>query len=76
MAAEKKRLSGSRFGRLRDRVAEAAGTATLNHGRGRAFGPFVRLGQPANDNRPPLSLVILRIAVTVALLGLTASMVL
>jgi hypothetical protein len=76
MAAEKQtqKHAGSRFGRLRGRFADAAATAAMN--RGRAFGPFIRLGQPANDNQVPVPLLVLRTAVLIALLGLMAAVIL
>jgi hypothetical protein len=76
MAAEKKKRSGTRFGRFRERIGETAGTTPLGYGRGRGFGPFVRLAPPANDNRVPPSLLVLRAVVAIALLGLMASMIL
>lgn len=68
MAAEKqtRKHGGSRFGRLRGRLNDAATTAT---NRSHAFGPFVRISQPANDNRVPVSLLILRTVVAIAVLG-------
>ena len=76
MAAEKQKRGGSRFSRFRERPADTHGSTALNYTRGRAFGPFVRLGQPANDNRMPASLLFLRALVLLALLAIAASVVL
>jgi hypothetical protein len=76
MAAEKQTQNhgSSRFGRFCGRLNDAAAATGMN--RGRAFGPFIRLGQPANDNRIPVPLLLLRTAVLIALLGLMATVIL
>jgi hypothetical protein len=76
MAAEKQTQNhgGSRFGRFRGRLNDAAAATAVN--RGRAFGPFIRLAQPANDNRVPVPLLVLRTVVLIALLGLMATVIL
>lgn len=76
MAAEKQQKQkggGSRFGRFRNRVAEATAGAQVH---GRAFGPFVRLRQPANDNRMPTPLLLVRAAVLAALAAMAVSVML
>jgi hypothetical protein len=71
MAAKKKTDRRSRFGRFKERVSEASGTTTLSYTRGqRTFRPFVRVTRPANDNRLPVALLLLRTLMVIVLLGL------
>lgn len=76
MAAKKQKRGGSRFSRFRERPADTHGSTALNYTRGRAFGPFVRLAQPANDNRVPAPLLLLRALLMASLVALAASMIL
>jgi hypothetical protein len=64
MAAEKQTQGSRHFGRFRDRTPHGPGSAATTSAR------FVRVGQPANDNRIPSSLLILRTAMLAALVGL------
>jgi hypothetical protein len=76
MTARKQVQGGSRFGRFKDRMAEAAGTAALSYTRGRrSFGPFVRLARPANDNRAHLFVLVFRGLIVGGLIALIASAV-
>ncbi|MGE5540065.1 MAG: hypothetical protein ACM30I_15715 [Gemmatimonas sp.] len=55
--------------RFKERLADAGAVAATHPRRWRAFRAAVRVRRAANDNRPPLGLVIARILLVAALIA-------